>query len=314
MTEPQTDLLSDPRSHSSLLTWEFPGLDGGGRGRDAARAACGLSRILSEVAEIDPGAGVGGVLAFGARLLEGAFPGGHPKGWSPFEALSGPHHRAPATGGDLMLHVTSDRADLNVEVALRAGRWLGDAVRLQEEVHGFRYLDSRDLTGFLHGTGNPGPEGRAGVALVGKEDPDFAGGSHVFAQRWIHDLGAWRELFKEEQERIIGRTLETSEELPDRERPESAHISRVVVEEDGEELDIWRKSFPYGDSSNNGLQFLAFCRSSHPVQAMLDRMFGLGSGAGAKDEPEDALLDYTRAVSGACFFAPSATLLGALGG
>jgi deferrochelatase/peroxidase EfeB len=46
------------------------------------------------------------------------------------------------------------------------------------EVHGFQYLDSRDLTGFIDGTENPkGAGARARAALVGEEDPVFAGGS-----------------------------------------------------------------------------------------------------------------------------------------
>lgn len=314
MRAPQSDLLIDPRSQSSLMTWEFPGLGSPGRGTETARLACGLRRVLAEVSELDPAARLDGTLAFGERLMDGAFPGGRPAGFTAFEPVVGPHHSAPATGGDLALHVSSERVDLNIEVALRARRWLGDATRLQEEVHGYRYLDSRDLTGFIDGTENPGPEDRAEVALVRDDDPEFAGGSHVFVQRWIHDLDSWRDLFKEEQERVIGRTLETSEELPDEERPDTAHISRVVVEEDGGELEIWRKSFPYGDSTRNGLQFLSFSASSHPIQAMLSRMFGVDGSEGPTGPIEDALLRFTRPVSGACFFAPSATLLDALGG
>ena len=42
-------------------------------------------------------------------------------------------------------------------------------------------------------------------AVVGEEDPDFAGGSYVFVQKYIHDMNAWNALPVEEQEKVIGR-------------------------------------------------------------------------------------------------------------
>jgi putative iron-dependent peroxidase len=32
---------------------------------------------------------------------------------------------------------------------------LGNSIRVIDEVHGFRYFDDRDLTGFVDGTENP---------------------------------------------------------------------------------------------------------------------------------------------------------------
>ena len=57
---------------------------------------------------------------------------------------------------------------------------MGLARRLQplatvaEEIHGFRYRDSRDLTGFIDGTENPKGKNRAAAALIGEEDRPFA--------------------------------------------------------------------------------------------------------------------------------------------
>ena len=51
----------------------------------------------------------------------------------------------------------------------------------------FVYLDSRDLTGFIDGTENP-PVHEAPAAAVVAEGPG-SGGSFVFLQRWVHDLG-----------------------------------------------------------------------------------------------------------------------------
>jgi putative iron-dependent peroxidase len=41
--------------------------------------------------------------------------------------------------------------------------------------------------------------------LVGGEDTCFAGGSHVVAQKFLHDFEVWEALPVEAQEKAIGR-------------------------------------------------------------------------------------------------------------
>ena len=71
-----------------------------------------------------------------------------------------------------------------------------------------------------------GPKIRAGhavieAALIGDEDPAFAGGSYVITQKYLHDLAAWNALSTEIQERIIGRTKLADIEFPDSSRRRS---------------------------------------------------------------------------------------------
>ena len=192
---------------------------------------------------------------------------------------------------------------------MRLRSQLGETVEVMDEVHGFQYLDSRDLTGFIDGTENPqAKKERMEVALIGGEDPAFAGGSYVFTQRYIHNLQKWATVPRNEQEKVIGRRKPDSKELPDRVKPPTAHISRVVIEENGEELEIVRHSFPYGTVSEAGLFFIAYTKTLDIPEKMLGRMMGL-----TRDGLHDHLMDHTRAVSGAHFFAPSLDLLKALG-
>lgn len=158
-------------------------------------------------------------------------PGRRPRGLRQFRALDSGSLRAPSTGGDLLLHILSKRVDLNFELAARARGALGESVSVMDDVTGFRYLDGRDLTGFIDGTENPEGRERAPVASIGSEDPDFAGGSYVFTQRYVHDLGKWAGVPLKEQEGAIGRRKRDSQELSDRTKPPTAHISRVVIEE-----------------------------------------------------------------------------------
>ncbi len=263
--------------------------------------------LTAEVAEIDPDAKLVSAVAIGPELWDVLSPRKRPKSLRPFKALKVDGHSAPSTGGDLLLHIVSKRHDLNWELAMRLRRRLGAALSVIEEVRGFTYLDSRDMTGFIDGTENPKTEAeRTAVAIIGSEDADFAGGSYIFVQRWVHDLEKWRTLADTDQELIIGRRKADSVELADELKPPTAHIARVVIEENGEELHIVRHSFPYGTVSEHGLFFIAYCKTPDIPERMLGRMMGAGDGL------RDRLLEFSRAVSGAHFFAPSLQTLKAL--
>ncbi len=61
---------------------------------------------------------------------------------------------------------------------------------VDQEVHGFRYFDDRDLIGFVDGTENPAGQAAIDAAYVGAENAVFAGGSYVIVQKYLHDLAA----------------------------------------------------------------------------------------------------------------------------
>src|SRR5262249_23711937 len=160
-------------------------------------------------------------------------------GLRPFTAINVGSLYAPSTGGDVLFHILSKRHDLNFELAMCIRAQLGNMVEVMDEVHGFQYLDSRDLTGFIDGTEKPsGQKDRTQVTLIGNEDRAFAGGSYVFTQRYVHNLEKWATVPTTEQEKTIGRKKKDSKELSDKAKPPTAHISRVVMEENGEELEI----------------------------------------------------------------------------
>jgi putative iron-dependent peroxidase len=305
MAEPQSGILPEPGESALFLILRLR--DRAQSAAFAARAASRLPALTSRLAKRDARARLVGVVGFGPELWDRLSPGARPKAFRPFRAVQAGDRSAPATGGDLFLHLLSRRADLCFELAMQMRRELGDAVEVMDEVHGFRYLDSRDLTGFIDGTENPKGRERAAAALIGAEDPAFAGGSFAFAQRYVHDLAKWQSLPVAEQEQVIGRRKRDSRELSSRAKPPTAHISRTVIEEDGEELEILRHSFPYGTTSECGLFFLAYTRDLGIPEKMLRRMLGA-----AGDGLHDRLMEFSRAVSGASFFAPSLRVLRSL--
>ncbi len=243
-------------------------------------------------------------LAFGVDYWNVIHPDSKPQHLKPFSQLGEGDLVAPATGGDLLLHIHSDRKDMIYVLASEFLKAIKTDVTVLEEVEGFHYLDDRDLTGFIDGTENPEGNERAEVALI-DNDPGFIGGSYVLAQRYVHNLPKWEKVDDKEQEGIIGRTKPDSVELDDDVMPETSHVSRVVIEEDGEELEIVRHSLPYGKASGDaGLFFLAYSKDNTILEKMLANMFGTSD-----DGLHDHLMDYTSAKSGAYFFAPSVEML-----
>ncbi len=308
MPTPQSAILPPVSPHALFLTLH---LQAGDEALRAVRAAAaGFSALVETQAALDPDAHLVGSLAFGAEMW-GRLSPQRPTTLTPFVTLGSGALSAPATGGDLQLHLHGARADLNFRCARAFIEPLRPFIAKADETHGFMYLDARDLTGFIDGTENPeGEEERAEAALIGDEDPEFAGGSYVIAQRYVHKLHDWERLAEHEQEGIIGRSKPDSVELDDEIKPPTAHIARVVIEEDGEELEIVRHSLPYGSASGDaGLFFIAYAKDLSIFQKMLARMFGQGD-----DGLSDHLMQFTQAVSGGYFFAPSKERLAQLGG
>lgn len=248
-------------------------------------------------------AGLGAVIAFGDALwrdLQGASSASELKAFAPLGKGI-----APATQRDLLIHIQSLRHDVNFSLAQAALAAFADVVVIEEETHGFRWVEDRDLSGFVDGTENPQGEARQQVAII-TEGPD-AGGSYVFTQRWEHNLKLWNRMAVEKQEAIIGRTKVDNAELPGDQRPVTSHLSRVDLKEEGKGLKILRQSLPYGTASGtHGLYFISYCNRLYNIEQQLLSMFG------ERDCKMDAMLRFTKPVTGSYFFAPSLDALQAL--
>lgn len=248
--------------------------------------------------------GVNIVVAFGPALWRQVRGATAPSALAAFpDDLPG----APATPHDVLVWVHGTGPDVLFDVVRGIDALLSPVADLVTDVPGFVYRDSRDLSGFVDGTENPGVEAAFAVAIV--PDGPGAGGSFVLAQRWRHDLAVLHALEETDQERVIGRTKRDSVELDDDVKPTDAHIARVVIDDDdGEELEIYRRSVPYGTVREHGLFFLAFSADPTRFDRMLARMFGTADGV------RDRILDFSTPLSGAYYFAPAlADLEDALG-
>ena len=278
---------------------------------DAVGSLCGdLAGLVRAVGFRDLDGNLSCVTGFGAAAWERlAGPGSKPAGLHPFRELRAGSRHAVATPGDVLFHIRAVRMDLCFELATLIMTRLRDAVRVADEVHGFAYFDERDLLGFVDGTENPVGAAAARAALIGAEDPEFAGGSYVIVQKYLHDLAAWNALPVEEQEKIIGREKLSDVELDDDTKPSYAHNALTTITVDGEEVKIVRDNMPFGSVADGeyGTYFIGYARSPATTEQMLENMF-IGSPQGNYDR----LLDVSRAVTGNLFFVPAVPLLESL--
>lgn len=272
--------------------------------RDLLADLAGLQRSVGFRAPDDTLACVAGV---GSQAWDRLFDGPPPAELHPFRELVGSRHRASATAGDLVFHIRAEQMGVCFEFATHVMERLAGAVTLCDEVHGFRYFDDRDLLGFVDGTESPIGRAGAAAAITGAGDAAFAGGSYLIVQKYVHDMAAWNQLTVEEQEKVIGRTKLDDIELPDDVKPSNSHVAvNTITDPDGTERQIIRANMPFGSVGVGefGTYYAAYSATPSVTERMLERMF-IGEPPGNYDR----ILDFSTAVTGNLFFAPSADFL-----
>lgn len=251
-----------------------------------------------------PGAGLVCVTSIGSLAWDRLFTGARPAELHEFPIFAGEHHTAPATPGDLLFHIKAETHDVCFELAMTIADRLADAVTIVDQTVGFRYFEQRDLLGFVDGTENPEGAAAAGAALVGDADPEFAGGSYVIVQKYLHTMPQWRALSVEEQEQVIGRTKLDDFELSDADKPANSHVAvNTLVDPDGTERQIVRANMAFGSVKDGefGTYYIAYAATPSVTETMLTRMF-----VGTEEAAYDRILDFSIAVTGTLFFTPPA--------
>ncbi|NWB52871.1 Dyp-type peroxidase [Pseudomonas sp. F8002] len=310
MTSPSDQNL-EPQSVCSPITssgiFMVATLAPGSDSAEAVRSWCAdIAGLVRSVGKRVPAGNLTCVAGFGSKAWDALFGGPRPAALHPFKEVGVAGRLAPATPGDILLHIRAEQMDLCFELATQLMAALGDAVTVVDEVQGFRYFDMRSIIGFVDGTENPVGRKAVGFTIVGDEDPAFSGGSYVMVQKYLHNMQAWNELSVEAQERVIGRTKLSDIELDDATKPSNSHSALTTITKDGEEVKILRDNMPFGrpGAGEFGTYFIGYARSPEPLELMLENMF-VGRPVGNYDR----LLDFSTAVTGGLFFIPSADLL-----
>ena len=240
---------------------------------------------------------------FSNRAWEYLFPhAAKPKELEDFKGVNGKNHQAPTTPADLFLHVRADEASTTYLVVDQIMGFLRPIVDVVDETHGFHYREGRAIIDFIDGTENPVGEEAKEWAIIGAEDPDFINGSYAFAQKYVHDLDAWRALPTEVQEKYIGRRKYSDLELDDDEKDPRAHNIISQDNRDDEEHKIVRMNVVYANPGEGvrGTYFIGYARHWDVTRTMVINMF----------TQDDRLLEYSTALKGQLFFIPSKELMG----
>ena len=91
------------------------------------------------------------VVGIGAHAWPRLFKAPAPAKLHPFPEIAGDKYTAVSTPGDLLIHLRGRSADVCFELANQLMRRLGPHCKIQDEVHGFKFFDERDLLGFVDG-------------------------------------------------------------------------------------------------------------------------------------------------------------------
>ena len=259
-----------------------------------------LVRLVASLRE--PRTTIGGVnlvTGFRPELWASVAPTAAPRGLTGFTnpIVGADGYTLPATQHDVVVWLAGAGYDLVFDVSGAVVSALASHARLAHEMVGWPYHRDRDLTGFEDGTENPTLV-EATTDVVIEPGLPGEGGSVLLLQQWEHDADRWGALAVAEQEAVMGRRKVSGEEVDP--RPETSHVASTDQETFGR---VFRRNVGYGTLTDHGTIFVGFSRDRDRLDAMLDRMCARGGGQ------RDRLTDFTRPLTGAYYFVPSADAL-----
>ncbi|MDR2565101.1 MAG: Dyp-type peroxidase [Bifidobacteriaceae bacterium] len=297
------DVYKDAGESVAFRTFALKRQDQAAEREAVAELADRLPSILNSMRIRSPQASLKCAFGFSSAAWDYLFPGGaKPRELEDFAGLAEGGFDMPGTAADLFLHVRANQQAVVYEVLDQLAGFIAPAATAVDRTNGFRYFEGRAIIGFIDGTEGPNEQDSGGYAVIGDEDPLFAGGSYAFAQKWVHDMGAWGRLTVEEQEKAVGRRKFSDLELEDEDKAPNAHNIASKIEWDGVEQKIVRMNVPFHDlaTGETGTYFIGYSRRWHVTRAMLTQMLTKG----------DYLLHVSRIQTGQVFFIPSRPLLG----
>ncbi len=283
MNNSQAGILQDIPKHSRYLSFH---LEADSINKDR------LHEVLEELAEIVDGEKI--VLGFGPSLLQALQV--LIKDMRTFPVLSGPGFDIPSTPAALWCWLRGDDPGELYHLSREVEQLLFPHFNLGHVLDGFMFQDSRDLTGYEDGTENPEGEEAVAAAIVNGQGKGLDGSSFVAVQQWVHDLDVFEDKSVDEQDDIIGRHISDNAEFDA--APPSAHVKRTAQESFEPDAFILRRSMPWTEGADAGLNFVSFGKSFAAFETILNRMTGKDDGI------SDALFSFSRPVTGAYFWCP----------
>lgn len=144
--------------------------------RDAIAEFSDMSNsIINSMRIRDPEAQAHIAWGFGSDAQDYLFPNApKPKELENFKEIKGPKYTAVSTPGDLFIHIRSKKMAVCYELMDQFMEILRPITTVEDETHGFRYMEGRSIVGFIDGTENPaGIESMDYTLIDEDQDPEF---------------------------------------------------------------------------------------------------------------------------------------------
>jgi putative iron-dependent peroxidase len=207
-----------------------------------------------------------------------------------FPAYTSPAGPIPATQAALYVQARGTDGGASLRVMRRVLAALGPGLVIDEDVTAYKFDIGRDLSGYEDGTENPKGDAATAAAIVADHS------SFVAVQRWVHDLTKLETFAAGVRDELIGRNLESNDELEA--PPPHAHTKRSQQEFFEPPAFMVRRSMPYGGVKEHGLYFVSYVATLDTFEKMMKRMAGVDDGI------VDGLFQFSRPVSGGYYWCP----------
>lgn len=300
MNQPQTGVYAEPNLHGMTMLLNVMTDDVEVMQRKVAR----IPQLLDDLERRFSEAMLNGFVAIGSDYWDVLYPSVRPLQLGGFPDCSDGDRQTPRESADLLISIRSDRYDVNYLAGRTLLEWLGYDVEVIEQITSFRYLDGRDLFGFIEAPDNPRGIRRRDVAVI-QDDPVFQGGSYLFTQKFRYDLRRWEQLSVTIQEHVMGRKKVSGERISEATLSLVTHAQKSrLLDANEQPLELLRQNMPWGNLREQG-QFAMYLshQPQHVVQWLRTRYQ-------ADDQGDyDPLLDYMEAVANAAYFVPAIEFL-----
>jgi putative iron-dependent peroxidase len=273
-----------------------------------------IALLMTRLAEHFSEAQLTGVIGIGADYWDSLYPGARPLGLAPFPLFVSDNLAQTEVWADLFIQIRSDRLDVNYIACQQICQILKNHVDLLEQLQGFRYLDGRDLTGFIDTPQNPKGSRKRQIALVDPiNQPVFAGGSYLHLQRRHYDIAHWQKLDIPQQEEIMG--ISKIEGVP-LQQPLLLTNSHMLINRMGSIENsplLVMQNMPFAEQNSQGLISLSYSGLPDSFSQQLGHQLGYQKEINNELQPSanqyDLLFDYYHTDLCAAFFAPSLSFL-----
>lgn len=299
MHKPQEGICAEPSIHSWVLLLDVTSDDVHGLRQQLSRFPQFADKLADRFSE----AHLSCVLAVGEGYWD-ILAATRPRELAPQPEFLETEYPLPPTHADLALIFRADRMDANYFAGRVMLEWLQDFVALNEEIHGFRYLDGRDLFGFRIDPDMPHGVERRTLALIPESSSkEFAGGSYLWLQRYFLDIKRWDKVDDETQRDVMGREKVSGQAWVTEQPSHREKTCRILA--NGQELALWRVQMPVASMQTAGEVVFHWSRSQKDIEQFMAQRYCFNEG----NNEADPLLSYQTAERNDIMFAPSRTWL-----